>query len=608
MGEAIVKGAIRGAQRFGAKKIVKGPEPGEPLDGVPPGKWKPRADGLPENCPVTPLGKDEKKYFFLDGLGQFVEMEAREFSQNGLFSLFGGDYKYLWWAWPLWKKTGVSKNGEPVFVVSNFKSQNVSAALMAACAMRGVWRTVDRRRGRGAWRGKGGRLILHCGDVIYDNGRIIEPGLIDGHVYPASAALPPPWPVNDAREADRLILKLFELLRRWRYRRQNEDPILLLGAIAAGFLGGALDWRTVVYILGGHGTGKSTLQQVLNLVMGEWRFFTVNTTAAGIYQNIGYDSIAVGVDEAEGGGDDRRAVSIIELAREAASGGFISRGGADHGAVRFQARSSFIFSSINTPTLKASDLSRMAFIKLKPFGENDIEPELLGDELRLTGQMILARLQANWHKFPAIKADYDAELRAGGHNGRGCATFGTLLALADITLGDMADNFGMGGDKSNWREWLNREAMEEFEDNLPNWHKCLDYLLMKPVDAWRGGGRISVGAELEQFYRDPLADLNDINTRLAQAGVKLCRLNKTGGGIWLAVPGDAPQIAALFAGSDWSGGWKQALMQGEEGKLWRSGRCRISGAYKRCVMISLNALYGPGGIMAGPECTDDDNQ
>jgi len=579
-------------------KKVKGPPLGGTLDGFGPGQGPRGPEGLPATCPVTPIGTSGARYYFLDALGQLIEMKVNDFSQNGHFSLFGGDYQYLCWGWPSWSNVGTKK--EPEFEVVNYKSQIVSADLMAACHKKGVWRMQDKRRGRGGWAGKDGRLILHCGDMIWDRGRFHPPGMIDGDVYPALGELDKPWPVVDSKS--RLHPgKLLELFQTWRWKRPELDPQLLLGGVCVGYLGAALKWRTNLYLYGDKGCGKSTLQELISTAMGGWRFLTTNTTAAGIYQYIQYDSIAIAVDEMEGKADNRVGRAVMELARQSSSGGTMARGGSEGVGTTFEARSAFMFSSINPPPMEASDLSRVGLLRLEPFREGDREPVIDDEEVAIIGRMILRALVDGFERFREKKTEYDVLLREQGHDGRGCATFGTLLALQEIVLGERAGDYGVTiENRDHWEHLVEQKYMAEYEDILPNWRKCLNHLLTAPVDQWRSGGKISVGDEIHRFFKTPANEQKpyELNNDLGHAGVKIMKLRNGAPGWWLAVPSDDPMLAKLFAGSTWAGGWKNALQQGDEGGLWVSKRVTINGSKRACTLISLNALYDVDGLMS----------
>ncbi len=253
---------------------------------------------LPHTCPVEPLGVFGEMFWYIDALRQLRGLKAKEHSKLILTGLFGTHLALLYDAWPR-----VNKEGKTV----GWRAEAVAEALMVACSRRGVWDVWGRVRGSGAWKDAEGGLVFHCGDVIISAAAHHHVGR--------------PRPQVDAQ--------------------------LLLGWVCAGLLGGALDWRPLVWITGDKATGKSTLHQVLHAVFGDDGILSVSdVSAAGIWQKLGHSTLPVAIDELEAEEDNRKAQNVIKLARQAASGGVILRGGADHAATEFKARSCFLFSSI----------------------------------------------------------------------------------------------------------------------------------------------------------------------------------------------------------------------------------------------------------------------
>lgn len=595
-------------------RTVLDPEPGmENAQGEGPGNWLPNELGLPSDCPVSPLGHNGDDYHFLDTAGQLRVIKDREFSKLKVTSLFQGRYNYLPWAWP--RRT---KEGE----VTGFHNDACAAALMAACDAKGAWTSSDRVRGCGAWKGSKGDLIVHTGRDLWIFGKPRPTGELGRFIYPKRPQALDPWPTRIDENGNPAKL-LLPLLRRWKWARPEVDPVLMCGWIAAAMVGGALDWRPIVWLQGDRGTGKSTLQKIVKGLFGDGIVATANTTAAGIYQKVGCDSLPVAIDELEGSDDNRRSKQLIELARQASSGAEGLRG-SDRGVGNsFAVRSMFLMSSINTPPLAPQDRSRMALLRLK-----DIDPslppptlvsasdlklvgreaeggELTDEDMGRLGQMILRRMMDTWLQLPETFAAYRKELREAGHDQRGQDTFGMLLACANLLIGQSFEDLEvpMGEELAIWRERLKASEMHEFEDDARNWRDCLAHLLTAPVDAWRGGMKLTIGRVIEDFFeKNEGATFKDTRDKLEQGGVTLMKPDALGGPHWLAVPNHNPMLHKLFQGTVWagdaqSGGWGQALKQGPEGTLWEARQARVSGNKCRCICLSLDALYGPGGIM-----------
>jgi hypothetical protein len=320
------------------------------------------------------------------------------------------------------------------------------------------------------------------------------------------------------------------------------------------------------------------------------------------------DCRPVAVDEFESKADNTKAKALLELARQASSGGLMLRGGDRHHGVEFQARSAFIFSSINAPPMEPQDLSRFALLRLARLRDGQSAPAIDEVVLGELGRIVLRRLMEQFHRFDETWKAFRRELGAAGMDGRGQDTFGTLLACADMIEHDGWNEERLShthdGDVKPWREILAAATMAEFDDATENWRLCLDHLLSVPVEAWRNGKKSTVGQALvawfkgdDDFYGN---DITKIRADLAQAGLTLQRV--PGRGDWLAVPNQGPATRKLFEGTKWGGEagagvWSGALRQGPRERLWTIGQPRIGGTKCKCTMISLNELYGDGGLM-----------
>lgn len=580
------------------------PQPGETMDGMLPGQWADKADelGLPPGCPVTPLGVDGPINWFLDPIGQLYAY-CKPYGQADTLELCRGRHLWLYWAWPKFKG-----KGETDFEVDGWKNEKARECFLAAATAKGPWAAVDKVRGRGCWGRLGEPLIMHTGHRVIVDGKQQPPGEIDGFVYPTAPAIEQPAGSAMLLDADPVKI-IRQMFRSWAWARPDVDPHLLLGWIGNAFLGPALPWRSAIYLTGDKGAGKSTLQAIIKGLLGNWLVDTTNTTAAGIYQKVGNDGLAVAVDEFESrAGDNSTAKKLLELARQASSGGEGLRGGDKHTGHTFKIRSAFLFSSINAPPMEPQDLSRFALLRLHslPKGQPppDINPKILGD----FGRIILRRLIDEWPRFPETLAAFKGELARIGMDGRGQDTFGTLLACGDLIEHRGWDEdrlrVAIDGDLVPWGDLLGQAGMAEFEDAVENWRLCLNHMLSTQVDAWKSGHRRTVGQVLVEW----LSDVGDMNiglakTLLSQAGLALVnkRINQHSGW-WLAVPNQNPLTRTLFDGSKWAGEisasiWSGALRQAPRGEIYEVGQVKVNGVNQRCTLIRINGLYGAGGIM-----------
>jgi hypothetical protein len=592
----IIREVFQNAKPVGWQPSHDDPKPGAPIGGVDAGQWTPGKDGLPENCPVRPLGVSGDICFFVDPIGQVRELKP-PMGKTHILTLFSGRAGYLTWAWPRWGERGV--NG--------FAADEVAAALIKACHDLGPWSYVDKTRGRGCWLDDDAQLVLHLGTRIIRNQIISGPSEVHGYVYAARPNIPGPASVKTA-QVEEPAQEVLQLLATWRWKRPDVDPMLMLGWIGAAFLSGALPWRPSVYLTGDHGTGKSSLQTLIKGVLSDWLVQAADTTAAGIYQRVKTDCLPVAVDELEGEADFKKQKAVLKLARLAASGALMLRGGDRHEGVEFQARSAFLFSSINTPPLEPQDLSRMAILALRPLDLHTPPPQLIPSRLKAIGQHVLKAMLTQWPRFYSTWAAFRAELGAGGMNARGQDTFGTLLACADLALYDGWNEERLSGlydgDLKPWSEILAASTVAEFEDKTENWLGCLSHMLSVTPEPWRHTNHVSAGRMLAQYWENTGEyEFSTIKRELGKIGLALVKHGDVPRPNYLAVPNQGPLTRTLFQGSKWAGDvgagvWAGALRQADE-KLFIVERQRVNGVNQRCTLISLAGLYGPDGIFAG---------
>lgn len=594
-------------------RFADDPEPGAARDGMLPGQWKPDALGLPPGCPVTPLGVDGDVCWYLDPIGQLTAYQ-KPYGQADTLNLCKGRHFYLYWAWPKFRGSK-----DATIEVEGWKNEKAREAFIAAATAKGPWSSIEKVRGRGCWPDGIGGIVVHLGNcMIAVNGdgdkrrqRHEPPGEVEGHVYPAKAKIPGPfgWPksLDDHGGDGSPYAYLSMLFKKWNWDREI-DAHLLIGWIGVAFLGAALPWRPAAFITGDKGSGKSTIQDILKLIFGEWLIGSTNTTAAGIYQCLRQDCLPVAVDEFEASSDCRKAVALIELQRQGASGGKGMRGGDRGTGTEFAIKSAFLFSSINAPPMAPQDLSRFALLRLHRLPDGAERPVIDGQALAELGRIILRRMIEEFHRFDQTWRAFKEELAKAGMDGRGQDTFGTLLACADMIGYSGWDDERLShthdGDLRPWREIMAVDRMTEFDDATENWRLCLSHVLTVPVDAWRNGKKTTVGAVIEAWFKgnddDIGSDYVKVRSLLNSAGLTLERKPPTGD--WLAIPNNNPATRKLFEGTKWAGDagagvWSGALRQGPRDKLWILGQPRINGDKAKCTLISLKALYGAGGIM-----------
>jgi hypothetical protein len=592
---------IRQAAKNGAK--VKGggrPKPApvdddttDTLDGL----------GLPENCPVTPLGLLGQTRFYLDCQKQLIALDAGDHSRQRLVGLFGEKLDFLYTV-----KRWTRRNTEGM--VTGIRPEHIAEDLIKACGRRGIWDPTNRERGRGAWRGDDGELVLHTGNQVMTFGRhdpiglrqVAPAGLLGRYVYPA--AEPIPAPTFDDDDVDR-VAELFRVVQTWNWRRTDLDAVLLLGWVGAAMIGGALDWRPSCWMTGGKGTGKSTLQAILRQVLGAGVLALEDTSGAGVWQTLGQQTLPVAVDEMEASDDNRRALQVIALARLAASGGKMARGSDRHTSVQFQLRSCFMFSSVLVPPMMGPDRSRLAFLELDELDPTAPEPNFDAKKSRAVGEQMRKRLVLGWKRFEATLKWWRDALTKAGHTKRTTDTFGTLLACADLVL------WPDGTNEDQADEWLSRMQsadLAETVDDVRDEQQCLDHLLAQFIDPYRSGEKYTIGEWIHRAAGQS-ADVSmdtgkqqDAQRVLQSYGIRYELILPQYAGAqpakWIAIANAHSSLAQLFERTRWgaprgiTGVWTQALrrLPGAE----RSGRTLYFGGPScRATLLPLQLIPRP---------------
>lgn len=649
------------------------PDPREALDNPPPapefaraGDIGPEIDGrdeypaFPPDCPIRPLGitsdiGGRQTCFYLNWNGQIVGKEAgNQHGKLALAALFGPQIGWLLAQWPQFSKPVREQiDGKWEVVVESkiigFDQAKAAEALIIECVRRGIFDPFGRLRGRGAHPIGNGGLLLHCGDklmvpVFNLNGSIkryqwIDAGLHERFVYTASEAIPRPH--HDAADATPAI-RLLSLLRTWQWKRPLLDPRFVLGAIGASLVGGALHWRPHIWITGGSGTGKSTLNGrdgVIHKIFGEGLFRTANTTAAGIRSALKNSTVPVMLDELEAKEDNRMADAVMELMRISSSGDKITRGSADHSGAEFTLQSCFWASSINIPPLEPQDRTRLAVCELDPLSKDALPPELGKYNFPEMGRLLLRRMIDGWHLLEATKLKYHAALALSGHTARGCDQFGTLLACADMLINDFDTHDGLPDDEhtAQWVERCRPDRMAEVAENTPDHERCVHHIVTSLQQSRGGDEREPIGNWIGQavnlatnplFVEENASRAEKSGERLQNIGLKLVnavyhqeqldlegKVVKparwgaatfvTGSPGFLAVSKDHQGLRKVFEGTKWNNGvWYQALKRNAhaiEGVTVKFGR-----AASRAVLVPLAAVLANDELpsMSKPEAIE----
>jgi len=582
-----------------------GPPPASNDDGGAQRREKRPPKTMPEGCPVIPVGTEDGLFHFLTALGELRSLTADKVANNHIKAMFAPDIDYLYeverWQQKKLVKTKAADGVTDIeeWIVTGVKTQQVTEDLFDVCAAKGVWNAREKVRGRGAWRADDGSLILHCGNAVYLGGRWTDPGMHEGMVYPTAPAIPRPAckaDVTGAELAPALYAELrrkgvdeeampadadpahllLALIRTWNWSRPRVDPVLAIGWIGAAMMGGALDYRPIAWITGGKAAGKSSFQELLEWIFDGGILQSPDASEAGVRQTLGQQSLPVGLDETEADQDNRKVLSLVKLARLAAtSQGNLLRGGQDHKSTEFRATSCFLFSSILVPPITPADRSRMALLELQRLPDGARKPRMDKREVHAIGAWLRRRFAERWRWWPLVLEAYtDALIDLGGQGGRAADQFGTLRAAAHMLLEpEMGRDVGLPDEDElmQWARVLGRDQLVETSEEADEGPMCLEHLLTSQVQLDRGGKVLTVADWVVQAATPtpPNADMmltSEIrdkrrfaNEALARIGVKVVD-GRFPGQERLAVAVNHQGLARIFDGSKFAAGvWAQAL-------------------------------------------------
>lgn len=542
-----------------------------------PAEWKLKKNPvkpLPKNCPIICLGKqgiDLCFYLTPAPAREFVALDKHD--AGALRLLFAGSIPWLWAFHPKFKE----QTGEQ----TNWDAARTADSLIDACGKLGPFDPAERLRGVGAWRGDKGELIWHFGDRLWDGAEWREPGRIGRYVYPGAPALPHP---AEDEPSDGDMNAFLKLLDTWNWQAEwDTDPetgqqrdidgsghklsaLLLLGFIASALVGGALKWRCMVWLTGDAGSGKTTLQELIEMVMGDSIVAASDATSAGIYQAVGYSTRAAGIDEAENDPFSPKMKSMVELVRQSSSGGKILRGSSDPKKWRgFTARSSFLLSSIIIPPLETADVQRIALLNLGALPEGANLPPLDRDRFALFGQRLRRRLLANWPRWQETLSIYRQTLISLGHDNRSADQTGGLLAMADMVRHGPA-----APDSETVMLMCAPFDLRQVRREDTTSEQMLNWLISIALDVFRGGTRMTIGTLVSAAAG--IIDLAGADTTpvscahaLQAHGVFVEGLKDDA---WVTLPNQAHGLAKLFEGTRWgtrpgakTSGWSQSMQR-----------------------------------------------
>lgn len=550
----------------------------------------------PDDMPIVCLGLNGDLHYYLDGHYQFRAMKAGDHGRLHLLALFGRHQ-----AWLLDRFGTVDKNKLPT---GKFKAEVVQNMLFHGCNKAGLLDPLRQVRGVGAWADAEGHLIVHMGDRVFLNGETKPPGRYGEHIYPAFPPTPRPARIPEGTDAGH---EAIAILQTWHWENALQ-PLLVLGWIAQGYVAGAVKWRTHMICDGERGSGKSTLQALLARLFGSWLLSTSDTTAAALYQLMGGRAQPVAIDEFEFGDNPARKQQVIQVLRQASSGGMVQRGGDNHVGRQFSAQFPAFLTAITPISLHPQDESRMVRVKLRALDDNAAVPDLSEARLAALGARLMRRMRDQWPRWVKTLDAWRAGLAEfAGLDARMQDLYGTLLAAADLLLyEDVAGSgaqlwAGDGGAaiEDTCRKLAAMIAPARAED-LADQARCLNHLLTSNLDRGGGAPRRTVASWIRQVrdgQTQNRAMLDGAKTLESDAqkalGMTGLRVISEKDGTFLFVANSHPALMRLFDGTPWpgvagaAGSWVGTLRR-LPGATPTPNAIKVGGATQRGTLVPID--------------------
>lgn len=543
---------------------------------------------------VTPLGYQDKTYFFLSALGDIQGYDAEALiRRNGAiyYNLFAGDFAGLITDFPL-------TNKEDDVIGIHFG--DIGGTLMRACHEVGQFDPFTPVRRNGIWRERGG-ILVHTGSHIYEfaDGNLkgdLKSGCFRHRIiYPST----PPTPRFGERSANKAAVERLveELDSRFGFIHGRPEAEMAAGYMLAAFYGAALEPRPHCFVSADAGTGKSTfLDLVQSLLGGACADKIDNATGAGLMQQYSGDGRLLLYDELEREeGQESRNDGIMMLVRLAFSGEGAKtvRGSAGGKAMNFNFSCPVMGVGILPPMIKQQDWSRFVYLSLGPRqGKKEKDLQDMLDWALHEGPDLWRLMLSRWPVFEANLASYRQAWGQAGATSRQAAVYSVPLAALDAAMDKNPSPSDWITAQVEGRSWLLDLFASQNEDTEAM--GCLTYLLTKPLKTnWRSGTQLSVAQALDRREDDGyMEDMQGIGLRYNYRNAR----NNLGEG--LIVANSHVGLRELFSGTRWQDrGWSHVLSR-LPGAQKIPKPIKIGGVAQRGILLPkdvIDPILGNGG-------------
>lgn len=586
------------------------------------------SEGTPEgNCPLVCLGHADGEFHFLDVVGQRRTLKSRALVSRGdLVSLFLGDTRWLFQHFP--NKVQVKrKDGEGNETIEEevrgFSVSKAGERLMAMCRGAGLFGPHVVIRGPGVWADEAGAPIVHAGDLVMIDGAWRRTGFRSGDQVwistprrarpggEADGAELRPGMAGFAAEAEVARGIQRDIGELWKFKAAGSE-IVCLGLMGVGYYGTAARWRPNGYLIGGTGSGKSMLLQLLRACVPGAEFST-DTTKAGIEGAINGKPTPVYIDEA-GDRQGHGAQMLLDVVLSASGGDGTRglRGAADGGSRSFQAACSVIMAAVSPPQMGPQHRDRFTVVHLLKPGagaDNRAPMEALTRRAAECAPLLWGRAIEGWQRWEAARLAFREALSQAGCAPRELDQMGGILAAWWVLTEDGAPDAAQAADGVLAVAEFIRGAADVAADDGPR--RVVQFLASTTVQRDRSTDIEQIGVLVDKAWDAVgLDDREPAQRLLERYGIRIVRATdiKTpngkliprgdmGAGMWFAK--SAETLRRVFNGSPFEGDRWIYEMARHPSAMESRKTVRVGGALGTAIWLS-RADWTPPGDDEGP--------
>lgn len=561
-----------------------------------------------DNCPIAVLGHLDGNFWFLDAVGQLRSLTASQLSKRGdLVGLFGGEDGVAWLLeqFPriVTRKVVTIDGEEYTESVQGFLIAAVSDWLMSEAKTAGLFGAHLRLRKPGVWPDADGRPVVHCGDMVFIDGKPHKPGTrIGNEIWAAAPATAKPSEPCDRSIAETLQGDMREL---WKFRKPGGE-IIAVGLLGVGYFGATIPWRSNGFLIGPAGSGKTMLLEMMRAA-SPMHHFTSDTTKPGLEQAVNGRAMAIYVEEAADRQDQRGAQALMDIVLSATGGeGTKGHRGSAGGQVRtIEVVGSIIMAAVSPPAMQPQHEARFTMIEMvRPEAgeDNKLAMQAAIRRARDAGPQLWARAIASMDRYNTSLELFRSALSDAGCAPREMDQAGAILAGWWVLTEDgVPDARQAKGGVLVIAEYV-RSAVDVSEDDGSR--RMLDHMLSSLVPLERSSDHESIGTLIRRAFLSYDLERDIARKILVRYGIRCVGFNEIhdgrgmeiprgseGDGIWFA-NGYEP-LKALFRGSPFEGDrWRFELGRLESARK-SAGSVRIGGSKPgRAIWVSRHDVVG----------------